>query len=94
MTAAHTDITIWLGAQFDADDAEIINHRVHGTAPAELLDQMARDIEAKRRILDEAANYSPELEHGDNGEWALGMVLRLLALPYAHRPGYREEWRP
>jgi hypothetical protein len=25
---------------------------------------------------------------------ALEDVMRLLAMPYADRPGYREEWRP
>ncbi len=52
------------------------------------------EVDAKRRILDEAAAYSPELEHGDNGEWAFNRVVRLLALPYAGRPGYRDEWKP
>jgi hypothetical protein len=44
------------------------------------------EVEAKRRILDDASAMV----------WrdALGNFLRLLALPYADRPGYREEWRP
>ena len=52
------------------------------------------DVEAKRRIVDEATNYTPELEHGDNGEWAFDVTLRLLALPHASHPDYRNEWRP
>jgi len=51
------------------------------------------ECEAKRRIVEAAADYSPELEHGDNGEWAFGIVLRLLALPYVEHPDFREEWR-
>lgn len=58
--------------------------------PADVL----ADVDAKRGILDEAGRYSPELEHGDNGEWAFDIVLRLLALPYSDHPDYREEWRP
>ena len=57
-------------------------------------DRELAEVDAKRRILDLARDYSPELGHGDNGEWALGEVLRMLALPYADQPGYREEWRP
>ncbi|SDD41789.1 DUF6221 family protein [Auraticoccus monumenti] len=52
------------------------------------------ECEAKRRIVTAARDYSPELEHGDNGEWALEMALQALALPYAEHEDYREEWRP
>jgi hypothetical protein len=52
------------------------------------------EVEAKRRIVEMGASYVPELEHGDNGEWALDATLRLLALPYADHPDYRQEWRP
>lgn len=59
-------------------------------------ERVLREIEAKRRLL-----Y--QFEHrGDSvrataGLWDGGVwddMLRLLALPYADRPGYREEWRP
>ena len=48
-------------------------------------------IDAKRRILDalepEAAGNSLDARfHAD--------LIRLLALPYADREGYRDEWRP
>ena len=52
------------------------------------------ECEAKRRIVTEAGDYSPELAEGDNGEWAFGTVLRMLALPYANHPDYQPEWRP
>ncbi|MFB6934560.1 DUF6221 family protein [Streptomyces chartreusis] len=48
-----------------------------------------REIDAKRQIVD---RYAWLREHGDTGGTA--WVLPLLALPYADRPGYREEWRP
>lgn len=51
--------------------------------------RVLREIEAKRRIVD---RYAWLREHGDTGGTA--WVLPLLALPYADRPGYREEWRP
>lgn len=53
------------------------------------------DVDAKRRILDLEVP-----DHYDTpGEWrgwhdAYNDVLRLLALPYADHPDYREEWTP
>jgi hypothetical protein len=88
-------------------DGELIGSlsSVRHQADAALVSRMVRlgreraeralaEVQSKRLILDEAQRYSPELEHGDNGEWALGMVLRALALPYQGRPGFREEWLP
>ncbi|MFD8545696.1 DUF6221 family protein [Streptomyces sp. NPDC059649] len=52
--------------------------------------RVLREIDAKRRMLgrinSHAAVMGQDEVHGD--------LLRLLALPYADRPGYREEWRP
>lgn len=90
------DLAAWLRKQIAMDEAtaRAMTHAIENLqsrwSPARLL----ADCEAKRRILDAAAAYSPELEHGDNGEWALDMALRALALPYAHLAGYREEWKP
>jgi hypothetical protein len=39
------------------------------------------EIDAKRRIIDRSSLYAQDL-------------LKLLALPYADQPGWREEWRP
>lgn len=59
-------------------------------------------VNAKRRILDvyraEVIDVSviperPEWMHGRVPVEA-HTVLRLLALPYADRPGYRNEWKP
>lgn len=48
------------------------------------------EVDAKRRIIEVAIG---EMDHGDFG-WAWSQVLALLALPYADRPGYQDEWRP
>jgi hypothetical protein len=56
--------------------------------------RVLREIDAKRRLLSWL---------GSKNQWALDSglwgwddegALRLLALPYADRPGFREEWRP
>ena len=47
---------------------------------------------AKRATLDASASYSPELEHGDNGEWAFDVACRNLAAVYADHPDYQQEW--
>ncbi|WP_338683897.1 DUF6221 family protein [Streptomyces acidiscabies] len=68
------------GGQLRATTEHIAEHD-----PARVL----REVEALRRIVD---RYAWLREHGDTGGTA--WVLPLLALPYADRPGYREEWRP
>ena len=67
------------------------------------------EVEAKRRIIEEhkpaVPKGRPNRERGcltctTAQEWdaaaneANCLTLRLLASPYADRPGYREEWRP
>ncbi|MFF8485188.1 DUF6221 family protein [Streptomyces antibioticus] len=68
--------------------------------------RVLREIEAKRRIMEchepwVAGNGDTICgrcgrEHIDGrpGGHFPCQTLRLLALPYAHRPGYRDEWRP
>jgi hypothetical protein len=56
------------------------------------------EVDAKRRILDwiegaQAAAGAPPGFDPQDAE-ALTHAVRLLALPYANRPGYRDEWRP
>lgn len=46
------------------------------------------DLAAKRAILEEAVAYVPELEHGDNGEWAVEMVVTHLATPFRDHPDH------
>ncbi len=82
-----------------ADAVHIARHD-----PARVL----REIDAKRQIIDQCAYWNeraaseavdppkspqPGLDLGLLLD-AMNPVLRLLALPYADRPDYREEWRP
>jgi hypothetical protein len=66
--------------------------------------RVLRKVAAERRILDEhptmvytdgQPGYSQVLnDHVCPGDQTPCTTLRLLALPYADQPGYREEWRP
>ncbi|MGW0495058.1 DUF6221 family protein [Streptomyces sp. NPDC003007] len=65
--------------------------------------RVLREIDAKRRIVAEIVPAMNEMDEQIHGEWGSSYdpidyesetLLRLLALPYADRPGYREEWRP
>ncbi|MHB9862176.1 DUF6221 family protein [Streptomyces sp. YIM S03343] len=73
----------------DGDRAHIIRH-----GPARVL----REIDAKRAIVDDLAK---EIRWGArkgpdylDGIDSCERTLKRLALPYAERPGYRDEWRP
>lgn len=60
------------------------------------------ECEAKRRIVELRERAAREAADPPEGAEmltvsrvsALNETLRTLALPYADRPGYREEWRP
>ncbi|MFK4801673.1 DUF6221 family protein [Streptomyces sp. MPA0124] len=66
-----------------ADAVHIATHD-----PARVL----REIDAKRQQFAACVDY---LHDSDEGVDPLAAtILRLLALPYADRPGYRDEWRP
>ncbi|MGW9401456.1 DUF6221 family protein [Streptomyces sp. NPDC055642] len=76
----------------EADARHIAEHD-----PARVL----REIDAKRRVLDwykQRAAVDSRGEDPDDYENVTGStletVVQMLALPYADRPGYREEWRP
>ena len=81
----------------ETDELEVTTARhIARHAPARVL----REVESKRRILNECLK-EVERETADGRRypastaWALAVTtLRLLALPYADRPGYRREWRP
>ena len=87
------ELITWLTAQLDYDQADLVNARVHRELPAEWIDRLERDVDAKRTIVDDAAAYlrdgSSEVTDG-----LAGRVLTYLAQPYADRPGYRPEWTP
>ncbi|MFI8531784.1 DUF6221 family protein [Streptomyces aquilus] len=72
----------------DAEGEHAVRHD-----PARVL----RQVDAERRLLDVHALNGWVCDTCDNGEVEQTfpcLTLRLLALPYADRPGYREEWRP
>jgi hypothetical protein len=78
----------------DGDRAHIIRHD-----PSRVL----REIDAKRGVLRQYEDVREQVRNPVSAEnrqaarieqGALGDVMRLLALPYADRPGYDEAWRP
>lgn len=75
----------------ETDDVNImtVGAYVHRWTPKRVL----AEVEAKRRILDrlrdERGFYRDDIASG-----TAEPVIRMLALPYAAMPGYREEWRP
>jgi hypothetical protein len=75
------------GIGHEADARHIARHD-----PARVL----AEVEAKRRVI--TAEQDRVLEEGPLPERMRGEietdVLRLLTLPYADHPDYREEWRP
>lgn len=55
--------------------------------------RVLREIDAKRRLVEGLAGADPEAGY-ITGTFTAVDALRLLALPYADRPGFKEEWRP
>lgn len=95
-----SNLTGWVEIEYPetkADEAHALRH-----SPARVL----REIDAKRRILAECTYWNGKLnQEASNppthpypclGEIldAVNPILRALALPYADRDGYREEWAP
>ena len=77
--------------QFDGSRAAANGTHVARHDPARVL----RDIEAKRevvRLAERAHDYHETFMNGFAA--ALEGTLRLFALAYADRPGYRRDWRP
>lgn len=58
------------------------------------------EVDAKRKLLDWLTDVDRYMDRDDlswhrlSGAVDVEAALRLLALPYADRDGYREEWRP
>lgn len=69
-------------------DEEMLAHIARHN-PARVL----REVEAKRKRIDLALEIAAERGHGF-WRYAGEQLLKLEALPYADRPGYRDEWRP
>lgn len=99
------DLTIWLQQQLENQRfrAEALQKLAPTFAPeiATILNETAElllaDVDAKRRILADYERYAAERRRAMNG-WEssreISPILAALALPYAGRPGYRDEWRP
>lgn len=91
----------------DATDNGLIVYG-EGTPTSEQADHIVRwdparvlaEVDAKRRILDEVVpdlnRLDGLMETQERGGWHedSDKLTRLLALPYADRPGYQEDWRP
>jgi hypothetical protein len=78
------------GAGVETDDSE------QGLADADFIAahdpaRVLREIDSKRRMIGAIEHLLVQVDDPFAG---VDDVLRLLALPYADRPGYREEWRP
>ena len=88
--------TVQVGPEEDdvcCNDSGISRHIVNWD-PARAL----AEVDAKRRLLD-LHPYAGMLSAPESCEPCAAhpgpcATLRLLTLPYADRPGYREEWRP
>ncbi|WP_024817083.1 DUF6221 family protein [Arthrobacter sp. 31Y] len=90
-----SDLIGFLEARIAEDERRASYVREYGDAAAAGLfspDRAIAECEAKRAIVDAASGYSPELEHGDNGEWAFDVTLKALAAVYSDHPDYQQEW--
>ncbi|MFI5687863.1 DUF6221 family protein [Streptomyces sp. NPDC051636] len=86
------------GDEFYVGDRTIANHMM-----AHDPERVLREIDAKRQLValhkeiedpQEMQDYCATCEPEGNYPYYPCKTLRLLALSYADRPGYREEWRP
>jgi hypothetical protein len=104
-----SDLITWLRAQLDADERNLqagLNEYLDTRLENDFRFRLA-ELDAKRRILDlhfrSDFPYDPDDGPGDYS-WTARCnrchepepctEQRLLALPYADREGYRDEWRP
>ncbi|WP_066586278.1 DUF6221 family protein [Cellulomonas timonensis] len=94
-----SDLVMFLLAEIAADEADpYCDGAGEYQRCAEQSDRRHLECEAKRRIVELhisrgfgwCEHYSPFDDNIDD----LCPTLRLLAIPYADRPGFREEWRP
>lgn len=90
--------TAWHSRNCESVPDVLYPDRETGACDCGVPDRLLREIDAKRRLLaayaQVAANDVNELEYAHGWANALGEAVRLLAPPYADRPGYREEWKP
>lgn len=86
-------ITEFLLTRIAEDEAVVEAHINNEPFPSGWAGAVRTNLATHRSVVDLAKDYSPELEHGDNGEWAFDATLRLLALPYADHPDFDPAWR-
>ncbi|MGC4769216.1 DUF6221 family protein [Micromonospora sp. DT44] len=88
------DLLVWLRAQLAEDERDWLptatGARQNGKTTAR---RMLAEVDAKRRIL-ELYDVSTSRELKPDAWELMKHAVRALALPYADRPGYRDEWRP
>jgi hypothetical protein len=95
-----TDLVVWLRQQIDKDEVAwemVAAHDVVAMLHGEpLAPRMLAEVAAKRAILGMLSSIVPAKETNPiKSEDAVALAdwtLRLLAQPYAGRPGWREEW--
>ena len=84
----------WWGEDwYAACGREITAHLVRWEPP-----RVLAECEAQRRLVESATYWqglggAPD-SHGDGRATGFMNALRLLALPHADHPDYRDEWRP
>lgn len=88
-------------AQFVESDTDIEPLLFNDKGEFDLPDRVLREVSAKRRIVElhgsdphECVTWDEVLGGTCTGYELDCPTLRLLALPYAEHPDYREEWRP
>jgi hypothetical protein len=86
----------YLEAETDATNIMTVGAHVYRWTPKRVL----AELDAKRQILDvhQPDDVLDQPHCITCGDWPTVpwpcRTVRLLALPYADKPGYREEWRP
>lgn len=96
-----TDLASWLLEQISKDEDDLRSaHLLQYEEPTyvDLAARVLAECEAKRRIVELWQGDKPlagRVGMVDDYYWyALADVLKLLAVPYADRPGFDETWRP
>jgi hypothetical protein len=101
------DLIAFLRARFDEDDEEARrgylkaeptldydgwDRRTTAGLPPVVATRVLREVEMKRRIMDEALFiWNSDVDGVFGSGWD---ILRMLAVVYADHPDYRQEWAP
>ena len=95
------DLIIWLRDRLAEREALLLHTQAAGIPCPVPITTLLAEVEAKRRILDDHELLANGMcDRCSNGMYSSEQqiwpctTVRLLALPYAARDGYREEWRP